>query len=324
MPVYKARVFRPFLFGSYIPFSLIAIDRHKDENGFPRMGELQWGSLGVLGIYLIYCLVQECRELKQSASMFEYVKDPANLFNFLALGIIMYAFVQTFLTYTKAPEDRLIPLEHLRLVYVWGILIQNFVFLYYVKVFDFWATFVRSLSQIVITSLPLAATLFVFIFTQTLMFYVLAMNNPDDSTGFFTVAIDSYRFALGDFNITGTFEQTPNTIVFWLIFFIGTIVQILIILNMVIAVMSNSFAEVSATNEANIFKAKLQCLEDYGLLCDAACNSTFKELDYLYLIEVDPVVTDIGPTLTAELPEAKLENELSAANKKIEQLNDEL
>jgi hypothetical protein len=46
-------------------------------------------------------------------------------------------------------------------------------------------------------------------------------------------------------------------------FFIGTIVQILIILNMVVAVMSSSFDEVSATNEANIFKAKLRCIEDY-------------------------------------------------------------
>jgi hypothetical protein len=56
------------------------------------------------------------------------------------------------------------------------------------------------------------------------MFYVLAMNNPDDKPSFFIVAIDSYRFALGDFNITGTFESSPNTVVFWLIFFIGTIV----------------------------------------------------------------------------------------------------
>lgn len=57
LPVYKARVFWPFLVGSYIPFSLIAIDRHKDENGFPCLGEIQCVSLGLLGIYLIYCLI---------------------------------------------------------------------------------------------------------------------------------------------------------------------------------------------------------------------------------------------------------------------------
>lgn len=195
--------------------------------------------------------------MKRTPSVLNYVKDTANLLNFLDLGIILYCFIQTAWTYSRAPEDRLIPLENLRLVYVWGILIQSLVFLYTVKVFDFWATFVRSLSKIVVTSLPLAATLFVFVCTQTLMFYVLAMNNPEGSANFFLVAIDSYRFALGDFNITGTFEQSPNVIVFWLIFFIGTIVQILIILNMLIAVMSSSFEEVSATNVENIFKAKL-------------------------------------------------------------------
>ena len=203
------------------------------------------------------------RELKNS-KVIEYVKDPANLFNFLALGIIIWAFIQTARTFTKAPELRVVPLQFLRLVYVWGILIQTFVLLYYLQVFDFWATFVRSLVQIIIKSLPLAATLLVFVATQTLMFYVLAMNNQDgELPNFFIVAIDSYRFALGDFNIVDTFETSPNKIVFWIMFFIGTIVQILIILNMVVAVMSSSFDEVSATNEANIFKAKLRCIEDY-------------------------------------------------------------
>ena len=57
LPVYKRRVFWPFMIGSYIPFSLIAIDRHKDENGFPVLGEIQIVSLVLLGIYLIYCLI---------------------------------------------------------------------------------------------------------------------------------------------------------------------------------------------------------------------------------------------------------------------------
>jgi hypothetical protein len=57
LPVYKRRVFWPFMIGSYIPFSLIAIDRDKDENGFPVLGEIQIVSLVLLGIYLIYCLI---------------------------------------------------------------------------------------------------------------------------------------------------------------------------------------------------------------------------------------------------------------------------
>jgi len=204
-------------------------------------------------------------------------------------------------------------------------LIQTFVLLFYVQVFDFWATFVRSLVQIIIKSLPLAATLLVFVATQTLIFYVLAMNNEDgEEQNFFLVAIDSYRFALGDFNVVDTFESSPNKIVFWIMFFIGTIVQILIILNMVVAVMSSSFDEVSATNEANIMKAKLRCIEEYQLLCESSCNDKFTELDYLYLIDIDAVVTDLGATLTAELPDQKMSNDIAEVNKKLRRLNDEI
>jgi len=78
--------------GAYIPFIIIAGDRHVDENGYPKMGITNWIALGVLGAYLLYALIQEMRELKKS-KFIEYVTDFANLFNFLALGIIVWAFI---------------------------------------------------------------------------------------------------------------------------------------------------------------------------------------------------------------------------------------
>lgn len=92
------------------------------------------------------------------------------------------------------------------------------------------------------------------------MFYVLQGNNTADNGGnfsYFESLILSYRFALGDSAIIDEFDGAPNQIVFWLIFFIMSVIQVLIILNMVVAVMSSTFDEVTLTNEANIFKSKL-------------------------------------------------------------------
>jgi len=58
--------------------------------------------------------------------------------------------------------------------------------------------------------------------------------------------------------------DTLNNVVYWIIFIVGTVIQLLVILNMVIAVMSNAFDEVTATDKANIYKAKLQCLQSYN------------------------------------------------------------
>ena len=144
----------------------------------------------------------------------------------------------------------------------------------YVKVFDFWATFVRSLVQIFKSAVPLGATLFLIIFTNSLIYFVLSRNNglinsdnePLERPDYFTILINSYRLALGDFNIENDFATSPNSIVFWLMFFINTVVMLLIMLNMVVAVMSAAFDEVSATNEANIYKAKLQAIQAYKFL----------------------------------------------------------
>ena len=53
-------------------------------------------------------------------------------------------------------------------------------------------------------------------------------------------------FALGEFDFTGNFAgNTDNIVVFWMLFFIGTLISLLIILNLVIAVMGNTFARVN-------------------------------------------------------------------------------
>ena len=75
--------------------------------------------------------------------------------------------------------------------------------------------------------------------------------------------VDSYRLALGDFEITESFiENTEYIIVFWIVFFIGTLVALLIILNMVIAVMGTAFTRVAEQEDAEILRAKLALIYD--------------------------------------------------------------
>lgn len=70
--------------------------------------------------------------------------------------------------------------------------------------------------------------------------------------------MNSYRMSLGDFEITS--EISSKDTIFWFLFVLGTIISMLILLNMVIAVMSLTFEKVSEENEAYIYREKLVLL----------------------------------------------------------------
>lgn len=78
-------------------------------------------------------------------------------------------------------------------------------------------------------------------------------------------------FALGEFDFTGNFAgNTDNIVIFWMLFFIGTLISLLIILNMVIAVMGNTFERVDKQTEAHVMRSKLDMIShNYYRLYDS-------------------------------------------------------
>jgi len=63
---------------------------------------------------------------------------------------------------------------------------------------------------------------------------------------------------MGDFEVISAFEDTEYQFVFWSVFYIGSIISVLILLNMVIAVMGESFSRVQEEITAQNYKTKLE------------------------------------------------------------------
>ena len=136
-----------------------------------------------------------------------------------------------------------------------------------VRIFNFFAYFVRQLTEICSDAIPLATMLSLIVLAQTLLFWILDMNTIEPNypgvVGFGNCLIDSYRLALGDFEIADSFDDNMvHEIVFWIIFFCGTLISLLIILNMVIAVMGGTFERVSDKEKAHILREKLILILD--------------------------------------------------------------
>lgn len=119
--------------------------------------------------------------------------------------------------------------------------------------------------------------LFFIIFVQAELFWVLDENSIDpsyrskgrDLSGFFTALIDSYKLAVGDFEpIQDTFIGNTNYMwLFWIVFFLGTLLSLILLLNMVIAVMSMSLENVVNDQEALVNREKLiECINNYKRL----------------------------------------------------------
>jgi len=119
-----------------------------------------------------------------------------------------------------------------------------------VRMFDFFAYFVRQLEEIIKDAMPLGSMLLFITLAQMLLFWILDQNSAEPKyagfAGLGRCFIDSYRLSIGDFEVTGSFiDNTDYIIVFWIIFFIGTLISLLVILNMVVALMGATFERVN-------------------------------------------------------------------------------
>lgn len=93
--------------------------------------------------------------------------------------------------------------------------------------------------------------------------------------------------SLGDFQVTE--EVGTDKAIFWFLFLVGTFISMLILLNMIIAVMSLVFENVSDENEAYIFREKLILLLNKDFFIKGALEK-LNETRYLISFDVDPQV----------------------------------
>jgi len=141
--------------------------------------------------------------------------------------------------------------------------LNSVMLIHQVRIVDFFAAFVREFMEIIKASLPLASMLFSIVFVQGVCFYILAENTEDGEKLYKNIWMawtDSYRLTLGDFEVAETFANTTTPILFWILFVVGTIISLLVLLNMVIAVMGSSFQRVQLENTAQIYREKLKIM----------------------------------------------------------------
>jgi hypothetical protein len=74
--------------------------------------------------------------------------------------------------------------------------------------------------------------------------------------------IDSYLVALGDFGMPPDFDASPNRLISWFIFGIATMLNCIVMLNLLIAIVSETFAEVHGEKDQNSYLQKVNLISE--------------------------------------------------------------
>ena len=158
---------------------------------------------------------------------------------------------------------------------------------YFLRIFDKTAHLVRIILEI-----SNDIKYFILIFSMGIggfgaAFYVLNQNDEGDNvfiTSFLRGIIYAYRISIGDFS-TDKFATAKSEVLLWIIFFMATLFNLIILLNMLVAIMSDSFARVTASQQSQKVREILQLIVENDFLIDR--DEIFKDVKYLIAIKDD-------------------------------------
>lgn len=251
----------------------------------------------VFTLLTFYCIIFtyiEFNELYQKR--LNYYTDFVNVlqsFNVLCIMAYMLAFY--YLTIQKALGDdgitqRKKVYDYFIISRVPMILLQTYSLFIQLRVYHSFAIFVRQVSETFKQSLQIMLTYMFLTVTFTVCFITIATANDQSYDDFFEVYLLTHRYALGDYELTEEdafiFDDSNFTYrVYTVVFFFGSLLFALVLINMVVAVMSAAQEYVNEFQDAEIYKSKLTMILENNHL---VTNREMENHDNLIVIDVDP------------------------------------
>mmetsp|Transcript_42028 Transcript_42028/g.48719 ORF Transcript_42028/g.48719 Transcript_42028/m.48719 type:complete len:229 (+) Transcript_42028:247-933(+) len=175
-------------------------------------------------------------------------------------------------------EERFVPLSAVAILFIW------------LKLFYFGRIFISTAGPVrMIIAIFTDMTIFMMIFLLAVAgfgncFLILARNNSENIfTGntYWRAFIYSYRAALGDFSVD-SFDGKDKHLLFT-IWMLNTVILLIILLNMIVAVMGDTFDKVKETEMNNTLKELTSIMVENDLLISK--RNEFGNAKYIIVIQ---------------------------------------
>ena len=201
--------FLPFMIFLYLPVHFIALSNND------RFSFTEWICFASILTGVAIKIFNKRNEFS-SIEFKEYLSKTSNQLDFITYLLII-VFVYSVVRMTFFPDSGT-TVKEIRVVGIFQIIVMNVQLLYIIRIFQFFARFVRSLLEIVKDAAQIGCMMLFIVFGMSFLFYILDMNSKTpaytaDKTslwallnGWAMASIQAYRLALGDFEIEKDFQ----------------------------------------------------------------------------------------------------------------------
>jgi len=171
-----------------------------------------------------------------------------------------------------------------------SVLVLYFKLFYFLRIFSATAYLVRMIIEIMLDMKFFVGVLILATAAFGNAFYILGRNSSDEDgnlagDNYIDAFLFSYKIGLGDFSTDGF--NTKDEEMLWIFFLLNSMIILIILLNLLIAIMGDTFDRVQETQENSMFKELASMILENEFLFSRI--KEFSHAKYILVIEPEKV-----------------------------------
>lgn len=182
-----------------------------------------------------------------SYGFYKYVRSPWNLIYIIPLSLIITSMIIEYVLDFPETERSL---NSISIFFLW---LKS---LYFLRMNRASAKFISMIVAVVGDMRIFLAVFTVSLVTFSQSMYIISNNNPDPDDRFISSFFDSllftYRISLGDWDTSGLGKT--DVVIILSLFILSTLFLCIIMLNLLIAIISDTYARVEGTSQNELYK----------------------------------------------------------------------
>ncbi|CDW76983.1 wd-40 repeat protein [Stylonychia lemnae] len=281
----RNRIFFPYVLymSIFLLYATDIYDRHMNDDS-QTMTIIYWIIIAALFSFLAFFFFIEILQVFNYKG--SYFLSYWNILDLISISLNI-AFILLDLSNVESTKVR--PLVSVAVFLMW---IKLF---YFMRLFQPTASFIRMIVQIFLDMSTFLLFLVIALVGFGNTFYILAVNlvesnkteeeTPELFTGNFGLAmIYAYRAGLGDF-ATDQYASSKEEWLLWIFFLLITILIQIVMLNLLIAIMGDTFDKVIELGEQSMLKEVAQMIYENEFLINR--SKEFADIKYIVVAKID-------------------------------------
>ena len=185
-----------------------------------------------------------------------------------------------------------------------AVLIMWFRLFYLLRVFSETAYLISMIQAIILDMKYFVLALVIAILAFANTFWILGRAGDEGNfagKSIFDAFIFSYKMGLGDFNTDGF--NTKHEDLIWALWFLNTLIILIILLNLVIAIMGDTFDRVQETQEATMLQEFASIIRENEFLVNR--HKMFKDVKYIVIVQPEQAEGGVSTSWEGKLNQLK-------------------